>query len=253
MSVPTDFGPMKGRVIFSTDSAAFDDVGSEGLSFFGTRSVTITDHPAIYVHDTGGLGEPTNYRREGRSRANLHLSFVDKSRKLKCYARLTKDKTISFVTKSNLKRSSREKLLTIGNALISGDASAAFHTCLPIAATLEWEDAPPGDDESDPQTDEKTVVPIIADARFSLREMDGSKTRKLFDLPLSGFSATTQGATAVRIRARVVVKERLLVGATLYMPLVQLREDFLSALTASGGQTESRVDPASLVETGRDG
>jgi hypothetical protein len=32
------------------------ELGSSGFSMVGSRSLLLTDHPAVYVHDTGGFG-----------------------------------------------------------------------------------------------------------------------------------------------------------------------------------------------------
>ena len=47
------WGEIKGRRVFE---ARLVEESQSGFSVWGTRTLLLTDHPAVYAHDTGGLG-----------------------------------------------------------------------------------------------------------------------------------------------------------------------------------------------------
>lgn len=219
------WGSVRGRVVF--DSSLHEvllERQSSGFSWTGTRSLLLTDHPAVYVHDTGGLGNPAVFALDPAADPDATIELVDGSTRLVADLRLPNGKTIEL-TSGELPPPALATLTGLRGRLMPDAEATDFVSPCAISIVPYYEDGT-GDDAPA----ELAAYVVVTGGRLQLR----SRGRIPLEWPVNRVTASPAGPSAVELRGGALLGGHFLTGATLHLVTPQVRAAFLSVVGSAG-------------------
>nr|WP_062339674.1 hypothetical protein [Herbidospora sakaeratensis] len=239
------WGAVRGRVVFDSSLHPLSrEQQSTGFSWTGTRSVLVTDWPAVYVHDTGGLGNPVVSVLDPATDPDASIRLVDASTRLVADLRL-RGQTLSL-TSGPLDPAALAALTGLHGRLVPDAAAADFISPCAVSITPHYEDEP-GEAAA-----EFAAYTVVAGGRLQLRD----RGEVPLEWPVNRVKATPLGASAVELRGGALHDGRFLSGATLHLATPLVRDAFLRVVQAAaqaGPQTVGTSAPVTIrgLTTGR--
>ncbi|SEG64215.1 hypothetical protein SAMN05444920_103656 [Nonomuraea solani] len=223
--MPVAWGTVRGRVVFDSSlHPLFMERQSAGFSWTGTRSLLLTDQPAVYVHDTGGLGTPVVTALDPAADPDATIELVDASTRLVADLRLPQGRTIQL-TSGELDQPALTALTGLRGRLMPGAAATDFISPCAISITLAYESAPDG---SAPE--ELAAYVVVAGGRLQLR----SRGDIPIEWPVNRVTVTPVGPSAVTLRGGALLGGHFLTGATLHLVTPQVRQAFMAVMGSAG-------------------
>lgn len=223
------WGPVRGQVVFdSAWSPPLTEQAASGFSLMGTRSLLVTDAPAVYVHDTGGLASASVTALDPAVEPAAALALTDRSTRLLADLRLAGGKSARFTT-GPLSPQVLAEVTRLGGRLLPDAAQAAFVSPCAVSVTPRYEPDPPaGPAQAAP---ELLAYVVVRAGRLELRWQG----QVLLDWPVNRVVATPTGVAEVEIQGGAVLQGRFLTGALLYLVTPHVRQAFLTAVRATAG------------------
>ncbi|MFB4278849.1 hypothetical protein ACBJ59_26405 [Nonomuraea sp. MTCD27] len=244
--MPVTWGAVRGRVVFDSSHHDVLERRSSGFSWTGTRSLLLTDHPAVYVHDTGGLGNPVVTALDPAADPEVTIELVDGSTRLVADLRLPGGRTVELVTTTELPPPVLAALTGLRGRLMPGAEATDFISPCAISITPRYESEPDrsaaGEEEAAPA--ELAAYVVIAGGRLQLR----SRGRIPLEWPVNRVNVTPAGPSAVELRGGALLGGHFLTGATLHLVTPEVRKAFLTVVGAAepGSRTVGTSAPVSL-------
>lgn len=215
--VPAHYAQVRGQVVFDSLWCPVREGRTNGFSMMGTRQLLLTDLPAVYVHDSGGLGaavlsalvpafDPvaTVELLEGSTRLAVDVAFPD-------------GRTYQAATVTPLPPELRTALTGLLGRMLPDAPSAAFVSPCAVSVTPYYEQDSTADAtvRSTPPQRPATVTPPPATSGtgvFSAAAVKGAAARVAASTrgAVAGASqgpAAATGDPAGALTAYVVVKE----------------------------------------------
>jgi hypothetical protein len=215
----------------------FTEQESSGFSWTGTRSLLLTDQPAVYVHDTGGLGTPVITVLDPASDPDVTIGLADRSTRLVADLRLPQGRSMR-ASSGALPAPVLAALTSLRGRLMADAAATDFISPCAVSVTPRYEE--PG--EAAPA--ELMAYVVVAGGRLQLRS-GGTVT---LEWPVNRISAHLSGPAAVEVRGGALLDGRFLTGATLHLVTSEVRQAFLSVVrkTGPGPRTVGTSAPATV-------
>ncbi|MEV0619398.1 hypothetical protein AB0I81_39190 [Nonomuraea sp. NPDC050404] len=227
------WGAVRGKVVFdSTQQQMFMERQSSGFSWTGTRSLLLTDQPAVYVHDTGGLGNPVVTKLDPAADPDATIELVDASTRLVADLRLPQGRTVEL-TSGVLLPPALAALTGLRGRLMPGADATDFISPCAVSITPRYEAEPGADDESAPA--ELAAYVVVAGGRLQLR----SRGRIPLEWPVNRVTVTPAGPSAVELRGGALLGGHFLTGVTLHLVTAQVRKAFLAVMRSAGPQART--------------
>ena len=228
----------KGQPVFRASGSEIRDDASKGFSLIGTWTVLITDHPAVYIHDSGGLlAEEVTLACEDATK--IALAFVESSRRLQIRAPMGKGRVLSAVTTAEISDEQARALTDLGATLSGGEADARFATPLPVSVRLNWERPENADEKQQGGAEEHEgeiqALIAVTGNRLVLDRVSKTGKSRVFDIPLTGLSAEDTGARRVTITTGAVVGGLVLKSVTVFLPVAAMRRKLVREIGGAGG------------------
>ncbi|MEV0382080.1 hypothetical protein [Nonomuraea sp. NPDC050643] len=238
------WGAVRGRVVFdSSRHHMFMERQSSGFSWTGTRSLLLTDQPAVYVHDTGGLGNPVVTSLDPAADPEATIELVEASTRLVADLRLPHNRTIQL-TSGELDPAALTALTGLRGRLMPGAAATDFISPCAISITPAYESEPDRsaeDDDSAPE--ELAAYVVVAGGRLQLR----SRGDIPLEWPVNRVTVTPVGPSAVLLRGGALLGGHFLTGATLHLVTPQVRQAFLTVMGSAAGPGPRTVGTSAPV------
>ncbi|MGW0801622.1 hypothetical protein [Nonomuraea sp. NPDC002799] len=245
--MPVAWGAVRGRVVFdSSHHLMFVERKQSGFSWTGTRSLLVTDRPAVYVHDTGGLGTPVVAVLDPAADPDVTIELVDKSTRLVADLRLPNGRSVEL-TSGELPGPALEALTGLRGRLMPGAEATDFISPCAVSVTPHYENEPepaPDDDEDTSVATELAAYVVVAGGRLQLR----NRGTISLEWPVNRVTVTPAGPSAVLLRGGALLGGLFLTGATLHLVTPLVRRAFLAAMrsAAPGPSAVGTSAPVSL-------
>ncbi|WP_083973760.1 hypothetical protein [Herbidospora daliensis] len=215
------WGAVRGRVVFDSSVHPMSrEQQSTGFSWTGTRSVLVTDWPAVYVHDTGGLGNAVVSVLDPATDPDASIRLVDASTRLVADLRL-RGQTLSL-TSGPLDPPALAALTGLHGRLVPDAAAADFISPCAISITPHYEDDPG-------EAAEFAAYTVVAGGRLQLRD----RGEVPLEWPVNRIAVAPRGPSAVEVRGGALFGGRFLSGATLHLATPLVRDAFLKVVQAA--------------------
>ncbi|WP_066061327.1 hypothetical protein [Frankia sp. EI5c] len=133
--------PVLGRIVFDSAWFPLREQASSGFSLMGNRRVLLTDHPAVYVHDTNVLSAATVTTLEPAVDPDATVELVDYSSRLVVDLRLPAGRTLS-ASSAPLPPEALAALTGLQGRLLADAASTLFVSPCAVSVTPLFEDDP---------------------------------------------------------------------------------------------------------------
>lgn len=232
------WGPVRGQVVFdSTQHPGCQELESSGFSWTGTRSLLLTDQPAVYVHDTGGFGgfgTPVVAALDPATDPEATVELTDKSTTLVVDVRLPPNRSLRFRC-GPLPAPAIAALTGLRGRLVRDAGTMDFISPCAVSVTPWYEDETP--------PEELVAYVMVGGGRLRLR----SRGTTLLEWPVNRIAATPSGASAVELRGGALFNGRFLAGATLHLGTFQVQRALLAVLKAAGGPGPAEVGTSAPV------
>ncbi|MFI7697947.1 hypothetical protein [Nonomuraea sp. NPDC049480] len=236
--MPVSWGAVRGRVVFDSSLHPMTmEQWSSGFSWTGTRSVLLTDRPAVYVHDTGGLGVPVITTLDPAADPDATIELVGKSTRLLADLRLPEGRAIRLAS-GPLPAPALEALTGLRGRLMPDAAAMDFISPCAISITPWYETEPDRtaqedeDDEDDDESAPEELVAYVVVARGRLRLRRRGKIP--LEWPVNRITVTPAGPSAVELRGGALLGGHFLTGATLHLVTPLVQRAFLAVIRAAG-------------------
>lgn len=236
--MPVTWGAVRGRVVFDSSHHQMSVEQSTGFSWTGSRSILLTDQPAVYVHDTGGFGNPVITAVDPASDPDVGVELVDQSTRLVIDVRLSQGRSVRMGS-GRLPTAALTALTGLRGRLMPGAAQTDFISPCAVSITPHYESDGPstgGDPAGEPggpvegAPAELVAYVMVAGGRLRLRR----RGKVLLEWPVNRVAATTAGATDVELKGGAVLDGRFLTGATLHLATYQVQQAFVSVIRSAG-------------------
>jgi hypothetical protein len=227
--MPLIWGPVRGQIIFDSARHVLREEGVAGFSMMGTRSLLVTDFPAVYVHDTGGFGAPFVASAAPAREPEVTVELVERSTRLVADLKLPEGRRTRLTTGGPLSPEFLAPLVKLGGRLLPDAEGAAFVSPCAISISLVYEDEAPAPAE-------RTAYVLVKGGRLALH----SGGRALVDWPVNRVLVTPTGPTSVEVRGGAVLDGRFLSGAVLHLVTPDVLRAFATVMAAA------RPDPAAV-------
>ncbi|GAA4076422.1 hypothetical protein GCM10022248_51690 [Nonomuraea soli] len=218
------WGPVRGRVVFdSTWQQGVREQQSTGFSWTGTRSLLVTDWPAVYVHDSGGMGlgrAPAVVALDPARDPEASIELADNSTRLVADLRLPQGRSIRM-SSGVLPPAALATLTGLRGRLLPDAAAADFVSPCAVSITPQFE-SPEGVEA------EITAYVVLAGGRLMVR----ARGEVLVEWPVNRAALSAYGPASVRLRGGALLGGRFLTGATVHLATVQVRQAFMAAASA---------------------
>ncbi|MFI6479274.1 hypothetical protein ACIBH1_15175 [Nonomuraea sp. NPDC050663] len=218
------WGPVRGRVVFdSTWQQGVREQQSTGFSWTGTRSLLVTDWPAVYVHDSGGMGlgrAPAVVALDPARDPEASIELADNSTRLVADLRLPQGRSIRL-SSGVLPPAALATLTGLRGRLLPDAAAADFVSPCAVSITPHFE-------SSEGVDGEVTAYVVLAGGRLMVR----ARGEVLVEWPVNRAALSAYGPSSVRLRGGALLGGRFLTGATLHLATVQVRQAFMAATSA---------------------
>jgi hypothetical protein len=236
-----DWGQTRGQVVFDSALCPLTELDTSGFSIVGGRSLRVTDHPAVYVHDTGGFGSPFVAALDPAADPGAHLALTDRSTRLSVEVAFPGGRTFRATTTNPLPPEALTRLTYLGGRLLPESATAGFVSPCAVSVTPLYEQPPePADPAALPPATELTAYVVVTGGRLELRTRGGDVS---VYWPVNRVVATPTGPASVDIRGGALMSGQFLAGAVLHLATPQVRASFLAVVGSV------RPDPAAAVGT----
>ena len=222
-------GGTHGQVVFDSTGMVMIEHASTGFSVLGTRRVVITDHPAVYVHDTGGLGAPYVVSAEPATEPAVSVALLQNSTQLRVRAQFPDGRMFDALTSGPLTREQLMALSRLRGRLLPDSQAAAFVTGCAVSVLVDHEQ--PGT-----QPGELAAYVRVAGGRLQL-----CAPQVVVDWPLNRVAATGTGPRGVRLAGGAVLAGQLIAGATVQLATPYERDALVAAVN-----TGQRGQPATV-------
>lgn len=243
-----DWGKISGQVVFDSTGLALIEHTATGFSVMGTRSLLLTDHPAVYVHDTGGLGAPYVASAEPAAEPAVSVGLTDGSTRLRVRAELPDGRTIDVATIAQLTRDQLATLSELRGRLLPGHDHATFVTACAVSVIAEHDPSSGATQPADTQQAEMVAYVLVAEGRLQL-----CVPQVVVDWPLNRVTAIPEGRRGVRLAGGAVLAGNLITGATVQFATPQERDALVAAVTAGhSGQVATAGTSAPVTVRGLD-
>lgn len=231
------WGQIAGQVVFDSAWCPLAEEHSAGFSGVGTRTVLLTDYPAVYVHDTGGLGGAFVAVLAPAADPAATVALVERSTRLRVDLRLPAGRAFRATTPAPLLPQVIANLTNLRGRLLPGSAPARFVSPCAVSITPQYDSGPA-------EAGELLAYVVVRQGRLELRY--GGTT--LVDWPVNRIMAAGAGPDSVRLRGGAVLNGRLLGGMTLHLGTTPVRDALLAALgpARSGGDQVQVSVPVSV-------
>jgi hypothetical protein len=232
--MPVAWGNVRGHVVFDSAWCPVSEHAVTGFSIVGSRSLLLTDYPAVYVHDTGGLGSPFVAALEPAGDPGATVELTERSTRLVAEVQLPEGRSIRVATAAPLSPEALSRLAYLGGKLLPDAAAAAFVSPCAVSVTLMYEpESLPG---GEPPPAELTAYVVVTGGRLELR----SRGQVLVYWPVNRIVAAPTDSTSVDIRGGAVLDGRFLTGVVLHLVTQRVAERFLAVVGSA------RPDPAAV-------
>lgn len=231
------WGQVRGRVVFDSSREVGVREQSNGFSWTGVRSVLVTDWPAVYVHDSGGLGKtPVISALDPARDLEAAVELVDCSTRLVADVHLPQGRSIQLTTGA-LTAAALAALTGLRGRLLPEAHNADFISPCAVSIT-------PHHESSDGEPAEVYAYVVLSGGRLQLR----SRGSVLLEWPANRTAVTPYGPSAVDLRGGALLGGRFLNGATLHLVTPQVRDAFLAAMRTTAGPGVAVVGASTPVE-----
>jgi hypothetical protein len=249
---PVAWGQVRGQVVFDSGWSPVMELGSSGFSMVGSRSLLLTDHPAVYVHDTGGFGSAFVTALEPAADPGATFELTEASTRLVADVQLPGGRSLRVATAPVLSPEVLGRLTNLRGRLLPDAAAASFVSPCAVSVTPRYEETEP--DGADPPAvvtpgpagpgaTETTAYVVVKAGRLELR----SRGKVVVDWPANRVTAAPTGPASVEVRGGAVLEGRFLTGAVLHLITPQVREAFLAVVAAAGsGSGPAGTEPAAV-------
>ncbi|WP_230205123.1 hypothetical protein [Parafrankia elaeagni] len=254
-AAPAPPPPVQGRIVFDSAWFPLREHASSGFSLMGSRRVLITDHPAVYVHETSVLGAGAVCALEPAVDPDVTVELVAYSSRLVVDLRLPAGRTLSASTPGPLPPEALATLTGLHGRLLPDAVSTTFVSPCAVSVTPLFEDdpvaAPAGPGPVTATTamtaaagstavapaaaPELTAYVVVRGGRLELR----SRGRTLVEWPRNRIELSAAGPAAAQLRGGAVLDGRFLTGAILHLVTPQVLHAFLSATAPTPGSATS--------------
>ncbi|TMR36251.1 hypothetical protein ETD85_11305 [Nonomuraea zeae] len=229
------WGAVRGRVVFdSSHHHLFVEQQSSGFSWTGSRSLLLTDQPAVYVHDTGGLGSPAIIALDPAADPDATIGLADRSTRLVADLRLPQGRSIRL-TSGELPEPALAALTGLRGRLMPDAATTDFISPCAVSVTPWYESEPDrsaqdGEESDDSAPAELMAYVVVAGGRLQLR----SRGKIPLEWPVNRVTVTPAGQSAVELRGGALLGGHFLTGATLHLVTPLVRRAFLAVIGSAG-------------------
>ena len=127
--------PIRGNVVFDSSWFPLREHGTSGFSAMGSRSLLLTDLPAAYIHDTGGMGAAFVSAVEDARDPELTVELVERSTRLMVGVQLLDGRSLRASTAGPLPPEALAALINLNGALLPDAAETVFVS--PCAVSIE--------------------------------------------------------------------------------------------------------------------
>jgi hypothetical protein len=210
----------------------FVEQQSSGFSWTGSRSLLLTDQPAVYVHDTGGLGTPVVTALDPAKDPDATIGLADRSTRLVADLTLPQGRSIRL-TSGELPEPALAALTGLRGRLLPDAATTDFISPCAVSVTPWYESEPDRsalDEDDDPIPAELMAYVVVAGGRLRLR----SRGKVLLEWPVNRVTVTPAGPSAVELRGGALLGGHFLTGATLHLVTPLVRRAFLAVIGSAG-------------------
>jgi hypothetical protein len=221
-----DWGQTRGQVVFESALCPLTERDTSGFSVVGSRNLRVTDHPAVYVHDTGGFGSPFVAALDPAADPGVHLELTDRSTRLSVEIAFPGGRTFRAVTTNPLPPEALTRLTYLGGRLLPDAATVEFVSPCAVSVTPLYEQPPgPADPAALPPATELTAYVVVTGGRLELRTRGGDVS---VYWPVNRVAVTPTGAASVDIRGGALMSGQFLTGAVLHLATPQVLKSFLA-------------------------
>jgi hypothetical protein len=235
--MPVAWGPVRGRVVFDSSGLLLWEQATSGFSIVGSRTMLVTDLPAVYVHDTGGFGAPFVAALEPATDPEFTLELTDRSTRLAADITLPAGRSIRVAAATPLAPEALAVLTNLAGKLLPDASACAFVSPCAVSVTPCYEPdpdatAPPARDpaaaSSPVRPAELAAYVVVKGGRLELR----ARGKVIVDWPVNRITAAPTDSATVELRGGAVLDGRFLTGAALHLVTEPVRRAFLAALGA---------------------
>jgi hypothetical protein len=143
--IPAPYAQVRGRVVFDSAWCAMREGRTSGFSMMGMRQLLLTDLPAVYVHDTGGLSSAVLSALEPAFDSAATVELVDGSTRLAVDVTFPDGRTYQATTITPLPPELHGALTGLAGRLLPDAPSAAFVSPCALSVTPHYERDPTED------------------------------------------------------------------------------------------------------------
>jgi len=258
------WGHVAGNVLFDSTRFRMLEITSSGFSVMGSRSLLLTDRPAVYIHDTGGFGAPFVAALDPARDPELTVELVERSTRLVVGVRLPDGRSMRASTAAPLPPDALAILVNLRGTLLADAAGAAFVSPCAVSFEPVYEDGPEvigpvvAAGPAVPAVQAIPAVPavqavppapaipaapaewcgylVVRDGRLTLRPQG----RVAVEWPVNRVAVSRHGPASVEVRGGAVLQRRFLTGVVLHLVTPRVAEAFLAVMEPV------RVDPAAV-------
>lgn len=246
--------------------AVTQSVTGGGLSIVGTKTLLITDLPALYLHDTGGiLGDEQIYTLKNPTATSASMVCADQSSTLKGKIAFNKETNADFELSDGIDKLSPHSWLRS----TSGDTDARFCSRFPLSIQCKFTesneqiqawidgrtDAPldasvkcdsAGDDHFvEALSEHLTLSELYADVLVTATRLRlDRKGTTLADIPLSHIKRERKGERAVKLSCGVMVSDHRVSRITIWFCTKAETSAFLKAIESASVSAPSKARSA---------
>jgi hypothetical protein len=210
--------------------------------------VLVTDRPAVYVHDTGGLGNQVIAALDPATDPDATVELVDKSTRLVVEVRLPQGRSLT-ATSGELSAPALAALTNLRGRLMPDAATTDFISPCAVSITPHYEITPQygitphheispqhgitSQHESDAPAEsapaELVAYVVITGGRLQLR----THGTIALEWPVNRIVTAPIGPAAVEVRGGALLGGHFLTGASLHLVTHEVRQAFLAAMQAA--------------------
>jgi hypothetical protein len=223
--MPVAWGSVRGHVVFDSAWCPVREQAATGFSTVGTRNLLLTDYPAVYVHDTGGLGSAFIAALEPAGDPGVTVELAERSTRLIAEVQLPQGRSIRLATVGPLSPETLSRLAYLGGKLLPDVSAAAFASPCAVSVTLRYEPATSISAMVQPLTELAAYV-VVKGNRLELR----SRGQVLVYWPVNRIAVTPAGPTDVEVRGGAVLYGRLLTGVVLHLMTERVAQRLLTVV-----------------------
>jgi hypothetical protein len=140
--MPAHYAQVRGRVVFDSAWCPLREGRTSGFSMMGARQLLLTDLPAIYVHDIGGIGPAVLSALEPAVDPAATVELLDGSTRLAVDVAFPDGRTYQASAVSPLPPELRFALTGLLGRLLPDASAAAFVSPCAMSVTPHYEEDP---------------------------------------------------------------------------------------------------------------